>query len=294
MLARAQLAALACGSASALSSSSARWTGGVGGGRVTRDRSVSRYERDGLLFVRDLLPAAAFSDVCNDVRRLRSALKPEKGSMAVGRRGRVLDSRNDAHQLLSSAAVAKRVNQLIGSPARPLVPSEYPIELRVYPVGSSMDWHVDDMLYDTPQCEMVLVLENSSDSQTEWLDASGELHAEWTPPNSALLVRAGGARHRVRPLKRGERRLQWRSNRMGVSSPALNNAALRQRASQIDWCPLSWTCQLPDFVWPSLVGTILKMVWTVEGASKVDGFFTHLDSMPGLRNKQRPKRGRKV
>ena len=63
-------------------------------------------------------------------------------------------------------------------------------------------------------------------------------------------MRAGGARHRVQPLKRGER-------------------------------------------------TILKMVWAVEGAARLeDRFHVHLDSLPGLRDRQRPKQlrqdGRKV
>ena len=161
--------------------------------------------------------------------------------MAVGRLGHVLDSRQEAYRHLTSDSIVQRVNRLVGSPAKPLVVSEYPIELRMYRVGSSMEWHVDDLLYEEPQCEMVLVLDNTSDSVTEFVDASGELHSEWTPPNSALLVRAGGARHRVQPLKRGER-------------------------------------------------TILKMVWCVEDAPRLEAnFHTHLDSMPGLRKKQRPK-----
>ena len=201
------------------------------------------YVNDGCVFVRDFLPQATFATICDDVRRLKGQMKPEKNSIAIGRLGRVLDSRSDAYGLLTADAVAARINRLAGqSPARPLVPSEYPIELRVYRIGAQMEWHVDDLLYDEPQCELVLVLDNTSDSETEFVDGEGTLHAEWTPPNSALLVRAGGARHRVQPLRRGER-------------------------------------------------TILKMVWAVDGAERCeDRFHTHLDSMPGLRKKQRPKK----
>ena len=183
-----------------------------------------------------------FALIREDTRALRGNMKPEKGSMAVGRLGRVLDSRSEAHRLLTSDDVATRLNRLVGSPMRPLVASEYPIELRVYRSGSGMEWHVDDALYDEPQCEIVLVLDNDSDSVTEFIDASGQLQSEWTPPNSALLVRASGARHRVQPLRRGER-------------------------------------------------SILKMVWQAEGAVPLEGrFHTHLDSFPGLRAKQRPRR----
>ena len=41
--------------------------------------------------------------------------------------------------------------------------------------------------------EVVLTVENSSDSATEWRDAEGVLHTEWTPPNTALLVRSSRA-----------------------------------------------------------------------------------------------------
>ena len=207
---------------------------------ASRGKASRSYVNDGVVFVKNFLPEDIFADICSDTRSLRGSLKAEKGSIAVGRMGRVLDSRSKAHQCLTSSPIADRINKLTGSPSRPLVPSEYPIEMRVYRVGAHMEWHVDDMLYDEPQCELVLVLENTSDSETEFIDGEGTLHSEWTPPNSALLVRAGGARHRVQPLRRGER-------------------------------------------------TILKMVWAVDGAARLeDRFHTHLDSMPGLRRKQRP------
>ena len=209
---------------------------------VARSGTQRGYSRDGISLVRNFLSPEAFALVCEDTRKLRGQLKPEKGSMAVGRLGRILDSRSDAYAMLTSDETAGRINHLT-QPAKPLVASEYPIELRVYRVGSGMDWHVDDALYTAPQCELVLVLDNTSDSVTEWTDATGELHSEWTPPNSALLVRAGGARHRVQPLRRGER-------------------------------------------------TILKMVWCETGSTPLeDRFYDHLDSLPGLRSKQRPKRG---
>ena len=53
--------------------------------------------------------------------------------------------------------------------------------------------------------QVVLTLDNSGDSVTEWIEADGTLRSAWTPPNSALLVRAAGARHRVTHLRRGER-----------------------------------------------------------------------------------------
>ena len=103
-----------------------------------------------------------------------------------------------------SDAVRAKVARLVG---QPMEPSVHPIELRSYGVGAEMTWHRDDQLYDQAQCEVVLCLDNTSDSRTEWIDAGGQSVAEWTPPNMALLVRGGetGAAHRVLPLKRGTR-----------------------------------------------------------------------------------------
>ena len=202
---------------------------------ATVGRRSTPYSRDGVAFIAEFLPAADFTKVRDDCRSLRGGMKLEKDSIAIGRMGRYVDSRSAAHKLLTSSPVVERVSRLVGGEVEP---SEYPIELRSYRAGSGMDWHQDDQLYEDAQCELVLCLDNDSDSRTEWIDAKGDQHSEWTPPNSALLVRAGdtGAAHRVIPLKTGER-------------------------------------------------TILKMVWTVPGSAKLDSFYEHIDSLPGLRGK---------
>lgn len=71
-------------------------------------------------------------------------------------------------------------------------------------MGAGMDWHVDDVLYDPPQVEVVWTLENTSDCTTRWITGVEETIIE-TDPNSALLLRAGGVPHCVTPLKRGRR-----------------------------------------------------------------------------------------
>ena len=162
------------------------------------------YARHGISFVREFLSRTDFEQLAAICRPLKSSMKKEVGSIAVGRLGRVLDRRTAGFDVMSTGVV-QNVNRHAGST---FGLSEFPVELRFYKRGSSMEWHRDDVLYaPEPQCEVVLTLENSSDAVTEWADAEGELHSHWTPPNSALLVRAGesGARHRVSELKRGER-----------------------------------------------------------------------------------------
>ena len=83
-----------------------------------------------------------------------------------------LDGGSIAHECLTSERTARRLNALLGDGA--LRPGDYPIEARVYKRGGEMEWHRDDVLYAEPQVELVLTLENDSDSQTQWVDAAGK------------------------------------------------------------------------------------------------------------------------
>ena len=79
-----------------------------------------------------------------------------------------------------------------------------------------MEWHVDDVLYDPPQWEVVFTLENTSDCLTQWQqvvqknenDSSTVGHMIQqveTRPNSALVIQAGGVKHCVSSLTYGKR-----------------------------------------------------------------------------------------
>ena len=221
-------------------------THGAAAGAGPRPRATAQYHADGVALLSTFLAPADFAAVVADCRSLRSKLKAEAGSIAIGRLGHIIDRKSTpkAFAALTATAVAERLNSVAGLSA-PLGLSDYPIEFRLYRSGSGMDWHQDDQLFDEPQCEIVLTLENTSDSHTEWIDAAGKLHSTWMAPNSALLVRAGetGARHRVEHLRHGER-------------------------------------------------TIVKMVFANPAAERLPRFWAHLDSFPGLRDKQRPSRQR--
>ena len=85
---------------------------------------------------------------------------------------------------------------------------DVPVEVRIYEKeGAGMEWHVDDGLYSPSQVEVVLTMENNSDCVTIWEEggsSSKRVEAE-TTPNSAILIKAGGARHKVSSLKNGRR-----------------------------------------------------------------------------------------
>ena len=91
-------------------------------------------------------------------------------------------------------------------------------QMRVYEKkGAGMDWHIDDILYEPKQVEVVLTLHNDSDCVTMWQPHSSKtttgtalvppvfVEEVETEPNSAILLRAGGVKHKVSPLKRGRR-----------------------------------------------------------------------------------------
>ena len=86
---------------------------------------------------------------------------------------------------------------------------DVPVEVRIYEKeGAGMEWHVDDVLYSPSQVEVVLTMENNSDCITIWEEegksSSKRVEAE-TTPNSAILIKAGGVRHKVSSLKNGRR-----------------------------------------------------------------------------------------
>ena len=86
-----------------------------------------------------------------------------------------------------------------------LIPSAIPIEYRVYERGNGMKWHRDTLLHKPAQYEVVYTVWNTSDSKTEYIDHWGITHSVHTEPNSIMLVRAGGYKHRVLPVEKGKR-----------------------------------------------------------------------------------------
>ena len=68
-----------------------------------------------------------------------------------------------------------------------------------------MEWHIDDVLYNPSQIEIVLTLENNSDCFTMWKPYNKEIQSVQTTPNSGLILKSGGVEHKVSPLKVGKR-----------------------------------------------------------------------------------------
>tara|TARA_B100001287_G_C22483177_1_gene435352 strand:- start:78 stop:698 length:621 start_codon:yes stop_codon:yes gene_type:complete len=82
----------------------------------------------------------------------------------------------------------------------------YPIEYRKYFTGSKgMMWHIDTSLFIPDAFEIVLTLDNSSDSCFQWIDNNGALQSILPKKNDLVIVRPQTVQHRVTPINVGER-----------------------------------------------------------------------------------------
>lgn len=128
----------------------------------------------------------------------------ENHPLAPGRTMTRIQNGTRTHQVFTSPQVTEWFQKVFNCR---LVPGheKVPIEYRRYPVGcSGMGWHRDTPLIGK-QYECVYTVTNTSDSQTLYKDFFGRVHSVWTEPGSLIVVQAGGVRHAVTPVTRGER-----------------------------------------------------------------------------------------
>jgi len=131
-------------------------------------------------------------------------LNDENNYMAPGRLRTYIRPGTKTHRIFTSPQLTEYMSHVFG---QPLVSgaNRVPIEYRKYPPGChGMKWHRDVQLIGR-QYECVYTLTNTSDSVTKWRDFIGREHANWTEPNSLVIVQAGGVEHAVTPVTSGER-----------------------------------------------------------------------------------------
>ncbi|CAB9504412.1 expressed unknown protein [Seminavis robusta] len=152
----------------------------------------SVFSRDELSIVRaEILALNQLQDECSS-------------SIAQKRRGTMVSTSSSIFPVLQSGSLHRLVEASVGAPVE--LSLHVPVEIRVYEQqGAGMSWHVDDVIYDPPQIEVVWTLENNSDCQTLWKDQHDTVKSVETEPNSAILIAAGKAPHCVTSLKYGKR-----------------------------------------------------------------------------------------
>lgn len=83
---------------------------------------------------------------------------------------------------------------------------DFPIEYREYPNGSSgMRWHQDVSLFSPDCLEVVLTLENNSDSKFQWKE-NNKIKEIKPKRNTLVIVKPQTVFHRVTPVK-GNRKI---------------------------------------------------------------------------------------
>ncbi|KAL9182132.1 hypothetical protein ACHAXT_012784 [Thalassiosira profunda] len=193
------------------------------------------YERaGGILYKQSALSPDEFASVADEWQSMEAGLRDEtESSFASRRRGARIAESSRMYDLLGGreGSLCRLVNCLEGEGdglGNMILAREVPIEVRVYErAGAGMEWHIDDVLYEPPQVEVILTLDNTSDCNTMWrqhdmplLSNGKELQSPTkskgagpkydvlsvqTTPNSALILKAGGVEHKVTPLTSGTR-----------------------------------------------------------------------------------------
>ena len=157
-----------------------------------------KQSKNDIYYIEDFFTPNEFELISNHLKNIpRKSLKNEKFRLVS-----TLDNKMISNILYSQQNINK-INKIVG---KTLFKSDFPIEYRIYPTKSpGMRCHTDTLLYDLPQYEVVLTINNTSDSFTNWYSYNNDEHKIYTKPNSLLLVKAKGNRHCVSPINKGKR-----------------------------------------------------------------------------------------
>ena len=161
-------------------------------------------QRGGAIYRQSILSNDEYSTIQQELSFVTKHLNDESSSIAVNRQGASLSPDSQTYKILESGNILDYLRKVSGDDTMALS-ANLPVEVRLYEkVGSSMSWHEDDVLYDPPQVEAVITIENNSDCITMWKDGEKLISRE-TDPNSVLFLKAGGPLHCVTSLRRGRR-----------------------------------------------------------------------------------------
>jgi hypothetical protein len=162
--------------------------------------SIDNFElpKNDIYYIEDFFTPNEFKIITNHLKNIsRKDLKSEKFRLVSTLNNKMISN------ILYSQQNINKINKIVGTE---LFKSDFPIEYRIYPTKSpGMHCHTDTLLYDLPQYEAVLTINNTSDSYTTWYSYNKEERRIYTKPNSLLLVKAKGNRHCVSPINKGER-----------------------------------------------------------------------------------------
>ena len=156
------------------------------------------FKSDEVYYIENFLTNEEYNYIKNYTKSIKN-LKSEKFRLIKP----ILD--NKINNIFYSEKYINKIKNVINGNIKK---SDFPIEFRIYPEGSSgMKCHKDTLLYEKPQYEMVYTIENESDSYTNWYSYFGWNNKIYTKPNSLIIVKAQGNIHCVSPVNKGFRKI---------------------------------------------------------------------------------------
>lgn len=170
--------------------------------RKTR-KTIPNFNKEAV-YLENLYDKKTFSiisDYCQKIRDSDMVTDPKK---VHGRGMYVFKNSDPILNTICNKTLIHAVRKVTGN--NKLHPClEIPIEYRKYFIGSHMDWHRDtQILQDQLQYECVITIMNTADSNTLIEHEKGIKQLQ-TAPNSILIVRANGVKHKVTKLTKGTR-----------------------------------------------------------------------------------------
>lgn len=155
----------------------------------------------GIKYIENFFPEEDFLMIQRECSKLVKKLKDEENPIAPNRLSVNIPNNNYIARQCNSMETKRKLKIPENTE-----PSDIPVEYRKYPLGGSMNWHKDVVLYTHPQYEMVYTVDNTSDSKTLWYDPKNKKVNEIeTKPNSMIVIKADDIQHCVTPVTQGER-----------------------------------------------------------------------------------------
>lgn len=173
--------------------------------RRTHSVEPKSLSKDGIFYQENVLSSEDMNSLRSEFSELKrnSQFILETNSGTQNRFSVKMNANTKTCSIMKSDRILQKIRDLTGDST--VVLGDFPVEMRTYGVGGTMDWHSDTILYAPAQWECVLTLDNDTDSATDIVTYRDELYTIETKPGSILLVRAGGLYHRVKPSSHGER-----------------------------------------------------------------------------------------
>jgi len=168
---------------------------------MSLDIILMTFQEHGIVYIKNAYTEDTFNKIKKKIKQFNKFLS--KDNRTPGRKTICINKSHDINKLIFNPKFIKYLENIISTK---LKKTSYPVEYRKYFTGSNgIHWHKDKLLFTEPQFELVLTIDNTSDSVTQWKEESGKQHSIKTKPNSIIMVKADSALHKVTKIKSGER-----------------------------------------------------------------------------------------